>query len=60
MGRGAENIEEKNKTDRKKTLKNEDKVKRRMQGKSNNNNKHIWFYFLYKKIYFAQKHCSKR
>ena len=34
MGRGAENIEKKNKTDRKKTLKNENKVKRRIQGKS--------------------------
>ena len=50
MGRGAENIEKKNKTDRKKTLKNENKVKRRIQGKSNNNNEHLWFYLLLKSI----------
>ena len=47
--RGAENIEEKIKTDRRKTLKNEDKEKRRIQGKSNNNNKHLWFYLFIKK-----------
>ena len=41
MGRGAENIE--NKTDRGKTLKNVNKVKRRIQGKTNNNNEHLWF-----------------
>ena len=58
--RGAENIEEKIKTDRRKTLKNEDKEKRRIQGKSNNNNKHLWFYLFIKKKYFAQKHSSKR
>ena len=50
MGRGAENIEKKNKTDRKKTLKNENKVERRIQGKSNNNNEHLWFYLLLKSI----------
>ena len=42
-GRGAENIEEKIKTDRRKTLTNEDKEKRRIQGKSNNDNEHLWF-----------------
>ena len=47
-GRGAENIEEKIKTDRRKTLINEDKEKRRIQGKSNNNNEHLWFYFFIK------------
>ena len=41
MGRGEENID--NKTDRGKTLKNENKVKRRIQGKTNNNNEHLWF-----------------
>ena len=47
-GRGTENIEEKIKTDRRKTLINEDKEKRRIQGKSNNNNEHLWFYFFIK------------
>ena len=37
-GRGAENIEEKIKTDRRKTLVNEDKEKRRIYGKPINNN----------------------
>ena len=42
LGRGGtQNIEKKKKTDRRKTLKNEDKEKRRIQGKSNNNNKHV-------------------
>ena len=59
-GRGAENIEEKIKTDRRKTLINEDKEKRRTQGKSNNNNEHLSLYFFYKKIYFTQKHSTKR
>ena len=47
-GRGTENMEEKIKTDRRKTLINEDKEKRRIQGKSNNNNEHLWFYFFIK------------
>ena len=53
MGRGAENIEKKTKTDRRKTLKNEEKEKQKIQGKSNKNNKHLWFYLLRKKF------CSK-
>ena len=59
-GRGAENIEEKIKTDRRKTLINEDKEKRRIQGNLKNNNEHFWFYLLYKKLHFTQKHSSKR
>ena len=59
-GRGAENIEKKIKTDKIKTLINEDKEKQRIQGKSNNNNKHLWFYLFYKKLHFTQKHSSKR
>ena len=43
MGRSADNIEEKTKTDRKKTLKSEEKVERRIWRKSNNNNIHLWF-----------------
>ena len=43
MGRSAENTEEKKKTGRTKKLKSEGKEKRRMRGKSNNNNKHLWF-----------------
>ena len=48
MGRGVENIGEKIKKDRRKTLINEDKEKQRIQGKSNNNNEHLWFYFFIK------------
>ena len=59
-GRSAENIEGKIKTDRRKTLINEDKEKRRIQGKSNNNNEHLWFYLFYIKLYFTQKHSGKR
>ena len=59
-GRGAENIEKRRKGDRRKTLKNEKKEKRRIQGKPNNNDKCFWFYLLYKKIYFARKHSLKK
>ena len=59
-GRGAENIEEKIKTSRRKTLINEDKEKRRIQRKANNNNEHLWFYLFYEKLNFTQKHSSKR
>ena len=41
MGWSAENIDRKKKTDRIKTLKNEEKEKRRIWGKSNNNNIHL-------------------
>ena len=58
--RGAENIEEKSKTDRRKILIIEDKENRRIQGKSDNNNQHLWFYLFYEKLYFAQKPSSKR
>ena len=37
------------KTDRTKTLKHEEKEKRKIQGKSNNSDKHFWFYLLNKK-----------
>ena len=50
-GRGAENIEEKIKTD---------KEKRRIEGNLKNNNEHLWFYLSYKKLHFTQKHSSKR
>ena len=59
-GKGAENIEEKIKTDWRKILINEDKEKRKIQGKSNNNNDHLWFYLFYKKLNFTEKHSSKR
>ena len=39
----AENIEVKKKTDRRKTLKSEEKEKRRIRAMSNNNNIHLWF-----------------
>ena len=38
MGMSIENYEEKRKTDRRKTLKKEVREKRRLRGKSNNNN----------------------
>ena len=59
-GRGAENIEEKIKIDRRNALINEDKEKRRIQGKLNNNNENLWIYLLCKKLHFTQKHSSKR
>ena len=56
LGAGVQETLQKKKTDRRKTLKNEEKEKQRVQGKSNNSNKHLWFYVLYKKPYFALKH----
>ena len=43
MGLSAENIDEKKKTDREKTLKNEEKEKGRIRRKSNIKNIHLWF-----------------
>ena len=40
-------------------MKNEEKEKRGIQGKSDNSNKHLWFYLLYKKLYFVRKHSLK-
>ena len=55
--RGAENTDKKKKTDRRKTLKNEEKeiwkIKR-------NSNKHLWFYLLYKEVYFGWKSSLKK
>ena len=36
--------------------KSEEKEIRRVRGKSNNNKIHLWFYLLYKKLHFDQKH----
>ena len=55
MCRGAENIEKQNKTDRRQTLKNANKAKRRIQEKSNNTNEHLWFYLLCEKNIFCIK-----
>ena len=60
LGRGLQKTWEKKKTDRRKTLKNEEKEKWKIQGKSNNNNKHLWFYILHKKLYFARKNSLKK
>ena len=46
MGWSAENTEEKKKTDRIKALKSEEKEKRRIRGKSNNNNLVVDYTFL--------------
>ena len=43
MGRSTKNIEEKRQTDRGKTLMSKQKEERRIRGKSDNNNKHLWF-----------------
>ena len=43
MGRSAQNIEEKKKTDRRKILKSEEKEKRRIRVKSNSHNINLWF-----------------
>ena len=54
MGRSAENIEEKKKTDRRKALKSEEKEKRRIREKLKSNNIHLWFYkntFLKKGVF---------
>ena len=59
-GRGVENIEKRRKQREEKTLKTEEKEERRIKGKLNNNNKHLWFYLLYKKLYFARKHSLKK
>ena len=55
MGRSAENIEEKKKTDRRKILNSEEKEKRRIRGKSSNNNEHqVLNYTLLKNIIWKQ------
>ena len=54
MGRSAENIQ-KTKTDRKKKMKSEEKVERRIWRKSNNNNIDLCF-----KLYFARNHSLKK
>ena len=59
-GTEAENIRKRRKQREEKTLKIEEKEKRRIQGKSSNNNKHLWFYLLYKKLYFARKYSLKK
>ena len=46
-GWSTENIEETKKIDRRKTLKNAEKEKRRIRGKSNNNNRHLWFSIIF-------------
>ena len=59
--RGAENIEKKKKTVKMKTLKNDEKEKRRIQGKLNNNNKNfLWLYILYKKYILLESIACKK
>ena len=47
MGWSAENIQAKKKTDRRKTLKGDEKEKQRIRGKSNNNSMYHWFYIIF-------------
>ena len=59
VGEGVlKTLKKKKRTDRRKTLKNEQKGKPRIQGKPNKNS--ICYYLLYKKIYFAQKNTLKK
>ena len=44
MGRNPENIKEKRETDRRKSLKSEEKEKRRIPGKPNDNNIHLYWF----------------
>ena len=63
MGRSAENIEEKKKTDGRKTLKSEEKEKRRIQGylKHLQHTINIFgFTFYIKTLYFVRKHSLKK
>ena len=57
METSSENINEKKKIDRRKTLKSEEKEKRIIWGKSNNNNIHLyWFQIIFcSKTYFEKK-----
>ena len=54
--RVTESFEKKKETDKRKTLKNEQKEKRRMQEKSKSNNSNKCHYLSYKKLYFARKY----
>ena len=59
MARSVRNIK-KRREETIKTLKHEMKEKQRIQGTSNNNDNHPWFYLLYKKLYFAQKQSLRK
>ena len=50
----------KKKTDRRKTWNNEEKEKWRIQAKPINGKNHLWFYRLYKKLYFVRKHSLEK
>ena len=58
--RVAESFEKKKETDKRKTLKNEQKEKRRMQGKSKSNNSNKYHYLSYKELIFARKYSLKK
>ena len=61
MGRGGENTKKKNKTGKRKTLRNEDKEQRRIQGNSFNTNEHPWFLpSIYQGLYLAPKHSLEQ
>ena len=53
----AGNIEGRKKTDRRKTLKSEEKEKRRIRGKSNNNNVHLLFQITFCSYTYLKKSC---
>ena len=61
-GRDVGNIEKKKKNRKQieKNIKKFREKKAKNTGKTNNNNKHLWFNFYIKKIYFARKHSLKK
>ena len=52
-GRDVGNIEKKKRKQIEKNIKKLREKKAKNTGKTNNNNKHLWFNFYIKKIYFA-------
>ena len=56
---GAEAIKKKNRNKQSIEKWKKKEEKRRIQGKPNNN-KHLWFYPLHQKSYFARKHSLKK
>ena len=57
MGMSPENIKEKKETDRRKTLKSEEKEKRRTWRESNNNDIHLYWFEI---IFCSKKHFEKK
>ena len=59
-GRVRKKNNKKKKTDRRKAWNNEEKEKWGIRAKSINGSKHLWFYRLYKRLYFVRKHSLEK